>query len=115
MAGTLVFLEHHGDELLKPSLAVLSKAAQLGGDVSAVLVGSGVEPLASEAGTFGAGTVYVADDPRLEAPLPQPRVDVLASSSASTSSTPCSLPRRSSARTWRPPSPRGWTPGSTGS
>ena len=52
MPGTLVFLEHHGDELLKPSLAVLSKAAQLGGDVSAVLVGSGVEPLAAGAGAF---------------------------------------------------------------
>ena len=78
MAGTLVFLEHHGDELLKPSLAVLSKAAQLGGEVSAVVAGSGVEPLAAGAGRFGAATVFVADDPRLEAPLPQPRVDVLA-------------------------------------
>jgi electron transfer flavoprotein alpha subunit len=78
MPGTLVFLEHHGDELLKPSLAVLSKAAQLGDAVSAVVAGSGVEPLAAGAGAFGAATVFVADDPRLEAPLPQPRVDVLA-------------------------------------
>jgi electron transfer flavoprotein alpha subunit len=78
MPGTLVFLEHHGDELLKPSLAVLSKAAQLGGEVSAVVAGSGVESLAAGAGSFGATTVFVADDPRLEAPLPQPRVDVLA-------------------------------------
>jgi electron transfer flavoprotein alpha subunit len=77
--STLVFLEHHGNELQKGSLGVLSKAAQLGvGDVAAVLVGSGVEPLASEAGKFGAATVYVADDPRLDAPLPQPRVDALA-------------------------------------
>ena len=76
--STLVFLEHHEGELLKPSLGVLSKAAQLGGDVAGVVVGSGVEALASQAGKFGAATVYVADDPRLEAPLPQPRVDVLA-------------------------------------
>ncbi|HWH06737.1 MAG TPA: electron transfer flavoprotein subunit alpha/FixB family protein [Gaiellaceae bacterium] len=77
--STLVFLEHHGAELQKGSLGVLSKAAQLGlGDVAGVLVGSGVEPLASEAGKFGAATVYVADDPRLDAPLPQPRVDALA-------------------------------------
>ncbi len=75
---TLVFLEHHGNELQKSSLGVLSKAAQLGDDVAAVIAGSGVEPLASEAGKFGAATVYVADDERLEAPLPQPRVDVLA-------------------------------------
>jgi electron transfer flavoprotein alpha subunit len=77
--STLVFLEHHGNELQKGSLGVLSKAAQLGiGDVAGVVVGSGVEPLASEAGKFGAATVYVADDPRLDAPLPQPRVDALA-------------------------------------
>ena len=75
---TLVFLEHHGNELQKSSLGVLSKAAQLGDEVAAVIAGSGVEPLAAEAGKFGAATVYVADDPRLEAPLPQPRVDVLA-------------------------------------
>ena len=30
--STLVFLEHHGNELLKPSLGVLSKAASLGDD-----------------------------------------------------------------------------------
>jgi electron transfer flavoprotein alpha subunit len=76
--NTLVFLEHHGDELQNDSLGVLGKAAQLGGDVAAVVTGSGVEAVASQAGRFGAQTVYVADDPALEAPLPQPRVDVLA-------------------------------------
>jgi electron transfer flavoprotein alpha subunit len=63
----------------KSSLAVLSKAAQLGaGDVSGVLVGSGVRGLASGAGRFGAVRVFVADDASLEAPLPQPRVDAIA-------------------------------------
>jgi len=76
--ATLVFLEHHGNELLKGCLGVLSKAASLGEDVSGVVIGSGVRPLADEAGKFGAARVYVADDPQLEAPLPQPRVDVLA-------------------------------------
>jgi electron transfer flavoprotein alpha subunit len=74
----LVFLEHHGDALQKDSLGVLGKAAQLGGDVAALVAGSGVGAAASNAGRFGAQTVYVADDPALEAPLPQPRVDVLA-------------------------------------
>jgi electron transfer flavoprotein alpha subunit len=46
--------------------------------VAGVIVGSGVEGLAAEAGRYGAATVYVADDPRLEAPLPQPRVDAIA-------------------------------------
>jgi electron transfer flavoprotein alpha subunit len=77
--SVLVFLEHHENELQKGSLAVLSKAAQLGaGDVAGVVVGSGVDEAAGEAGRYGAATVYVADDERLAAPLPQPRVDALA-------------------------------------
>jgi electron transfer flavoprotein alpha subunit len=77
--SVLVFLEHHGTELQKGSLGVLAKAATLGeGDVAAVLVGGGVSALASEAGKFGAGKVYVAEDDSLEPPLPQARVDVLA-------------------------------------
>jgi electron transfer flavoprotein alpha subunit len=76
---TLVFLEHHEGELQKGSLGVLSKAASLGGDVAGVLIGSGVRELAEQAGKFGATKVFVADDPSLDAPLPQPRVDVLAS------------------------------------
>ena len=77
--SVLVFLEHHDSELQKGSLAVLSKAATLGtGDVAGVIVGSGVEGLAADAGKYGAATVYVADDPELEAPLPQPRVDAIA-------------------------------------
>ena len=77
--STLVFLEHHEGELQKGSLGVLSKAATLGDDrLAGVVLGSGVKELASEAGKFGASTVYVFDDPRLEAPLPQPRVDALA-------------------------------------
>jgi electron transfer flavoprotein alpha subunit len=74
----LVFLEHHGGELQKGSLGVLGKAAKLGDDVSAVLVGGGVRALAAEAGSYGASTVYVLEDDSLEPPTPQPRVDVLA-------------------------------------
>jgi electron transfer flavoprotein alpha subunit len=78
MAKTLVFLEHHEGAIAKGSLGVLGKAAQVGGDVAAVLVGSDVRGLADRAGAFGAATVWVADDASLAAPLPQPRVDVLA-------------------------------------
>jgi electron transfer flavoprotein alpha subunit len=73
---TLVFLEHHGGDLVKNSLAVLSKGASLG-DVDGVVIGCGVRDAAAKAGAFGAKKVWVADDPSLEAPLPQPRVDVL--------------------------------------
>jgi electron transfer flavoprotein alpha subunit len=76
--ATLVFLEHHEGELLKSSLGVLSKAAELEGDVSGVILGSGVRDLAASAGAYGASKVYVADQPELEKPLPQPRVDALA-------------------------------------
>jgi electron transfer flavoprotein alpha subunit len=74
----LVFLEDHEGELVKGSLGVLSKAAQLGGEVAAVVAGSGVKELAAQAGRYGAATVYAAEDEALAAPLPQPRVDVVA-------------------------------------
>jgi electron transfer flavoprotein alpha subunit len=76
--STLVYLEDHEGELVRGSLGVLAKAAQLDSDVAAVVCGSGVAALAPEAGRHGAARVYVADDPALAAPLPQPRVDVLA-------------------------------------
>jgi electron transfer flavoprotein alpha subunit len=76
--STLVFLEHHDGALQKGSLGVLSKAATLGDELAGAVLGSGVTELASAAGKYGAGKVYVCDDPRLEAPLPQPRVDALA-------------------------------------
>jgi electron transfer flavoprotein alpha subunit len=75
---TLVYVEDHEGEPVKGSLGVLSKATKLGDDVAAVLCGSGVEGLGEQVGKYGAARVLVADDPALEAPLPQPRVDVLA-------------------------------------
>ena len=77
--SVLVFLEHHGNDLEKGALGVLAKAATLGhGEVAAVIIGAGpLHALASEAGKFGATTVYVAEDDSLDPPLPQPRVDVV--------------------------------------
>ena len=70
MAKTLVFLEHHEGAVQKGSLGVLAKVDGAHG----VVVGSGVRAVADGLGTL----VWAADDARLEAPLPQPRVDVLA-------------------------------------
>jgi len=78
MPGTLVFLEHHDGAIQKGALGVLAKAVQLDDAVAGVLIGSGVRDIAESAGGFGAATVFVADDERLSAPLPQARVDVLA-------------------------------------
>jgi electron transfer flavoprotein alpha subunit len=74
MAKTLVFLEHHDGAVLKGALGVLAKAASLGGEFAGIVVGAGVRSVAEAVGA----TVWVADDERLGAPLPQPRVDVLA-------------------------------------
>jgi electron transfer flavoprotein alpha subunit len=78
MATTLVFLEHHGDDVVASSLGVLGKAASLGGEVAGVVLGSGVGAVAPRAGAYGAAKVYVCDDAALAAPLPQPRVDAIA-------------------------------------
>ncbi len=75
--STLVFLEHHGSAIQRGALGVLSKAAQLDPDTAGVIVGSGVREVAADAGRYGAKKVFVADDAALEAPLPQPRVDVI--------------------------------------
>jgi electron transfer flavoprotein alpha subunit len=77
----LVFLEHHDGELTKGPLGVLAKGAALGnGTVGAVLAGGGgLDALAAQAGKYGATTVHVAQHDALDAPLPQPRVDVLES------------------------------------
>jgi electron transfer flavoprotein alpha subunit len=78
----LVFLEHRGEEVTRGSLAVLSKAAALGGHdagVGAVVVGRGpLAALAEQAGRYGATTVHLAEDDGLDPPLPQPRVGILA-------------------------------------
>ncbi len=74
---SVVFLEHHGGELEKGGLGVLSKAASLG-EASGVVLGAGARELAAGAGAFGAAKAYVCEDEALSAPLPQPRVDALA-------------------------------------
>jgi electron transfer flavoprotein alpha subunit len=78
MAEILVFVEHHEGEAAKGSLGVLGKAASLGDGVSAVVVGQGARGVAEGLGAHGASKVHAAEDPVLDSPLPQPRVDVLA-------------------------------------
>jgi electron transfer flavoprotein alpha subunit len=75
--STLVFLEHHEGQLQRGPLGVLAKAASLDPDTAGLIAGSDVRSLAGQAGAHGARSVFLAEDPRLEAPLPQPRVDVL--------------------------------------
>ena len=74
---SLVFLEHYHGALEKGGLGVLGKAASLG-EAAGVVLGEGAADVASVAGAFGAAKVYVCDSPELSSPLPQPRVDALA-------------------------------------
>jgi electron transfer flavoprotein alpha subunit len=74
---SLVFLEHYHGELEKGGLGVLSKAASLG-EAAGVVLGDGASGAAAGAGAFGATKVYVCEADELHAPLPQPRVDALA-------------------------------------
>ena len=75
--NVLVFLEHYDGALEKGGLGVLGKAASLG-DATGVVLGEGAAEVAAGAGAFGASKVYACDTPELASPLPQPRVDALA-------------------------------------
>ncbi len=77
----LVFCEHHEGALTRGARSgLLRKARRRSAPRFRVVVaGSGcARASAEEAGAHGASTLWVADDERLAAPLPQPRVDVLA-------------------------------------
>jgi electron transfer flavoprotein alpha subunit len=64
--GTLIFGEATDDGALAPITAELSgAAARLGGPITIALLGSGVEAVASQAGSYGAQKVIVIDDPVL--------------------------------------------------
>jgi len=65
----LVFIEQRAGKLKSVAFEALTAGAKLAGnpgDLSAVVVGSGVEKLAGELAGYGADTVYVADDAGLQ-------------------------------------------------
>jgi electron transfer flavoprotein alpha subunit len=55
-----------------------SLAAQLGGGVTALLFGQGLEALAAQAFQYGADEVWIADDPSLKDYRPEPYTSLLA-------------------------------------
>ena len=78
----LVIAEQREGEIRKVTYEVLSEAHRLaqstGGEVAALLVGSGVKEKAGSLGHYGAKTVFVADDARLAAYSGQAYCDVAA-------------------------------------
>src|SRR5438270_499419 len=76
--GILVYVHHDDGEFSANSLGVLAKAADLGGDVTAFVAGSGIDDgWAGSLGGHGATRVLVADDTALGGGLSQPIVDAL--------------------------------------
>lgn len=61
----LVIAEHKGHAIKKVTFELLSQCRRWGLETSALLVGSGVAPLADELAAYGADKVYVADDASL--------------------------------------------------
>ena len=61
MPGTLIYAEVQKGEIKKGSLEITSKAKEFGGEVSACIIGSGVEALAPELAKYGADKIYVVD------------------------------------------------------
>ncbi|PIE22441.1 MAG: electron transfer flavoprotein subunit alpha [Planctomycetota bacterium] len=69
MSNILVFVEARDGALKKPSLEALSLGRELasaaGGEVHALLIGSGVEALTPELAKYGATKVHLIDSPEL--------------------------------------------------
>jgi electron transfer flavoprotein alpha subunit len=66
MAKTLIVGEVQKGALRESTLELVAMARGLGGDVSSLVIGSGIEGLASELAGKGGGKVLVADDAALE-------------------------------------------------
>ena len=60
--GTWVVVDQRDGKIRKVTFELLSAAQSYGEEVSAVLIGKGVEGLAAELGKFGADQVLIADD-----------------------------------------------------
>lgn len=78
MPGTLIYAEVQKGEIKKGSFEVTSKAKELGGEVAACIIGSGVEALAPELAKYGADKIYVVDGPEYENYVPEAFVQAFA-------------------------------------
>lgn len=77
MASHLIVVEHTGGKLVKATLAAITAASQVGGDIHALVVGEGVGAIAAEVATF-VGKVHVGEHPGLKERAAQPYAKVIA-------------------------------------
>jgi len=66
MSKNLVYIEHAHGKVQKASQVALAAANQLGGEVTAVVLGQGIDAVATEAAGLGVAKVVAIDDARLE-------------------------------------------------
>ncbi|MBM4265313.1 MAG: electron transfer flavoprotein subunit alpha/FixB family protein [Deltaproteobacteria bacterium] len=66
MSKTLIYIEHAHGKMQKASAVAVAAAKAAGGDLTAVVLGKGVDTVAAEAATLGVAKVVLVDDPRLE-------------------------------------------------
>ncbi len=82
MASHLIVVEHTGGKLVKATLAAITAASQVGGDLHALVLGEGVNAIASEVATF-VKQVHVAEHAGLKERAAQPYAKVIADAAKS--------------------------------
>lgn len=77
MAGVWVYAEISDGRPATPALELLTKARELGQEVSAVALGAGANDAAGALGEHGAARVFAGDDAVFDDHLAQPRAEAL--------------------------------------
>src|ERR1051325_11568260 len=78
MGEILVLIEQDHGELKQTSLHAITLAGQLGRDYALLVLGHGVDKIATSLVSYGASAVIVADDPALAEPLADRYATVIA-------------------------------------
>ncbi|MFV0459587.1 MAG: electron transfer flavoprotein subunit alpha/FixB family protein [Actinomycetales bacterium] len=91
MGNVLVLVDHTDGEVRKTTNELLTIAGHLGEPV-AVFIGSGADAALAQLGEYGAGTVYVVDDPAVSSSLVVGQAEALAQIAGQVSPTAVLVP-----------------------
>src|SRR2546427_3527464 len=78
MAESVVLIEHHRQQVKRPSLHAITLARNLAGEYALLVLGHGLDDIAASLVSYGACAVVVADDPALTEPLADRYATVIA-------------------------------------
>src|SRR5207244_6215145 len=78
MAESLILIEHDHQQVKRPSLHAIALARHLGGEYALLVLGHGLDEIATSLVSYGASAVIVADDPALAEPLADRYATVIA-------------------------------------